>query len=453
MIPKEFLRRNKYLILIVATGILLRAIFFAATFYNFGDKGFYPHNSEDSEQYFQLARNLVLHNVFSLDSAPPFGNEIFRVPGYPFFISLFYRIIPAAWPAIIFQNLLAIAIVILIYAMAVLLFQNKSVALIAAGIYAFEPGVIYWNNQLLSETLFTFLIFLAAYLFLRNIMSRQKFILPTALSVGALVSFANYTRPTAQFTLLIFLIFVFLNLGAGRRNIVKSLCSALLILMSFAVLSAPWVIRNKIIANTYDFSSSSSDLGFRQYLWMMYENRGEDPTKLDLTGSELKLETVKYIARHPFSFLEVHLANLAPFFMGDSYFTAAATIYPPLERQRVTMETWFHSWNQIYDGFKNHKGAEAVLFFGGKAVLLLLNIFILAGIIYWFFLFKKKRIELIFLISLIYYFVLATGPRAYSRFRQAANPYIFILVALGIYWLREYLKSRKTKLIGTKNSV
>lgn len=440
----KFVNKHRSLLIILLVAFLLRVIFFGIILHNFGERGFYPDNSEDSVQYLQMTKNFIDYNVFSLGKEHPLEPDFFRVPGYPFYISIFYRIVPAVWFVMIFQNILALMAVILIYKICILIFNKKFIAVSASILYAVEPAVIYWNNQLLSETLFTFLILLNVYIFIRNIMIKKQYLLPSALAIGALTAFANYTRPTAQFMLFIFMLFSIVGVKLSFKNISRHLMVLILIVVSFGVLSAPWIIRNKALFNMYDFSSSSSAIGFRKYLWMMHVNRGENTEKVaQLEFSQLKSETIKYIIKHPLSFLEVHLSNIPPLLLGDSYFTVATIIYPPLEKQRVITENWLMSWQELNTFLYNHKGVEAVLFFGGKIILLILNLFSLAGIIFWLFIFKKHRASMLFLSFIIYYFILATGVAGYSRFRQPINPYIFILFGAGIYWFYSSIKGSK----------
>lgn len=444
---KEFLKRNRCLMLLLVAAILLRALFAIILFHNFGDEGFYPHNSEDAGQYLQMAKNFIEYDVFSWNESPPFDNHFFRTPGYPIFISIFYRIIPAAWFVIIFQNIIALGIIFLIYGIAMFLFQKKFIALTASLIYAVEPTVIYWNNQLLSETLFTLAVLLGVYIFVKNINIKNNYILPASLATGALFSLAIYIKPIAQFLLLIFLSFGLIILKMGVKPFLRYLISVTLIIISFFVLSAPWMIRNKILFGTYDFSSTASGTGFRRQLEIMYINTGdnmEDFKKIEI--SQEKIATVKYIAKHPLIFAKINLLSSMIFLMGDGYFTTATVIYPPLEKQRVVME-WWGSGRELTGFLSGHHGAEAVLFFGGKIIILFLNLFALAGIIFWFFKFKKNRAVIFLLLLIIYYFILASNRTSYSRFRQPVNPYIYIFVAAGIYWLADYLKSKfhKTK--------
>src|SRR5438552_2794258 len=42
----------------------------------------------DSGEYLRLARNLVEHGAYSLDTSPPFGPSIRRAPLYPWFLAL-----------------------------------------------------------------------------------------------------------------------------------------------------------------------------------------------------------------------------------------------------------------------------------------------------------------------------------------------------------------------------
>lgn len=427
---KDFIQQHKHLLIILLVAALLRAIFMGAILYNFGDKGFYPSINEDSEQYWQLAKNLVEHNIFSLNSSPPFIQESFRTPGYPFFISIFYRIIPAAWFIIIFQNIIALISISLIYKISKLLFNKRFIALLSALIYAVEPAVIYWNNQLLSETLFVFFLLLSVYLFVKYIFLAKRYLLSTGLILGGLLALASYTRTVAQFIIPIFIIF-----SLSFKNINQRIALIFLMVASFFVLSGPWLIRNKALINAYDFSGASKGVGFRRHMNMVYINLGGNAEDFQNDFPDrARSTTIKYLAKHPLAFGKLNFLSSIPFLMSDSYFTVASTIYPSLEKQRVIVE-WTGSWDRLKSFLFGHQGIEWILFFGGKVILLTLNLFAFAGVVFWARVFKKNRIVISFFTCLIYYFILASGVTAYSRLRQPVNPYIFILAAAGIYWL------------------
>lgn len=448
---KKFLKKHKWLLIILLAAVLLRLAFGAIVFNNFGDKGFYPAVNEDAGQYWQLSKNIVRHGVFSISESAPFENETVRVPGYPFFVSLFYRIYPAVWPVMIVQNLIALFNIVLIYAISMLLFRKKAVALIAGLIYAVEPAVIYWNNQLLSETLFTFITLASIYIFIRYVFIEKQHLIPTALAVGALIALANYTRSIAQFILFIFILFSFAIVKLNLRSISRNIIFVLLMVISFSALSAPWMVRGKILTGDYEFSSASTPVGFGRYLYLMYRNSGKsDEEFFQIKKSDMKAETVKYIAQNPLVFAKIHLLAFAPFLMGDSYFTVAGVMYPPLEEKRIITE-WLGSWQELKSFLLGHKGAEAFLFFGGKAILLVLNLFALVGILFWLFVFKKNRASALLFLLLIYYFILATGPSGYSRMRHPVNPYIYIFAAVGIYLLIKHIKSKK--ITANSNSI
>lgn len=428
---RYFIEQHKHILLILLIAVVLRAFFMGAILYNSGDKGFYPATSEDAGQYWQLAKNLVEHHGFSQDQSPPFTPEVFRTPGYPFFISIFYRIIPAAWFAIIFQNIIALVIILLIYKIVILLFEKKSIASLSALIYAIEPAVIYWNNQLLSETLFIFILLLSIFFFIKNVFLLKRHVLLTGLCLGSLLALAAYTRAVAQFSLFIFIIFSFLSFKKIRQRV------ALILIMvtSFFVLAGPWLIRNKTIINSYDFSAASRGIGFARYMYTVYINLGGDADGFQKNFRDRsKLTSVKYVLKHPLVFAKIHILSFVPFLMSDSYFTVASTIYPSLEKQRIITE-WNGSWNRLRSFWFGHQGIEGLLFFSGKAALLIMNFFAFIGIVFWFFIFKKNRMIALFFLCLIYYFILASGITSYSRLRQPVNPYIFIFAAAGIYWL------------------
>lgn len=122
----------------------------------------------DSGEYITLARNLVLHGAFSLgaDGTPP---TAFRPP-------LFSAMIAALWQAegepilavLIVNVILGSLTVCLTYLVARDKFDRRT-SLIAAGMLVLGPMTCLFTVTVLTETLFTFLVVLAIFLWGRGV--------------------------------------------------------------------------------------------------------------------------------------------------------------------------------------------------------------------------------------------------------------------------------------------
>jgi len=113
-----------------------------------GNDYFFP----DSFTYLAPARNL-LHGL-GFTSAN--GIETLRTPGYPLLLAAFgLRIVPM----IVFQHLLNVALAIAIYLFVMRRLGSRWIAITAAILFAIDTPTLHYANKILTETLFTALLF------------------------------------------------------------------------------------------------------------------------------------------------------------------------------------------------------------------------------------------------------------------------------------------------------
>jgi 4-amino-4-deoxy-L-arabinose transferase-like glycosyltransferase len=187
----------------------------------------------DTGQYLTIARNLAFHHAFSLgDSAS--GQLLptaHRPPLYPALIALFWWTdSPPVLAVMLLQSLLGAATVVLVYLIARDSF-NRTVAIIAGLAMALAPMTCYFTAVVLTETLFTFLLTLAIFLW-----GREKRVL-----AGIIFGLAALTRPG----LLFFLIALpMLALLPPLRRQWRTYLTIALVALG---LSSIWVIRNALV--------------------------------------------------------------------------------------------------------------------------------------------------------------------------------------------------------------
>lgn len=205
----------------------------------FGSRGFLAY-SDAFSFYLPLAKNLIENGVFSMSSAPPYIPDAYRTPLYPIFVSVFLWLRAPLLAVIFAQNILAGAMAVLIYRIGILIFDSRNIGLFAAIFMSIEPMSVYWNNLLMSDYLFAFLFILAFYYF---VLGRYYLF---ALTFGL----ATLTRSIGFYLFPIFLLFMLSNPIAKWKKIIFAA------LIFFTVLF-PWMLRNKIVFNTWQLSSAS----------------------------------------------------------------------------------------------------------------------------------------------------------------------------------------------------
>lgn len=211
-----------------------------------------PNVRGDAVEYYNYARNLIEHGVFSKappGTAPLLGDS-FRDPGYPVFLAGWMKVFGQwdSWYAAVLlsQALFSALTVVLMLALARRWMPLGWLA--AAGVLmAVWPHSVAMSSYLLSETLFGFLAALGLFL-LRVALDRRRAGWAAVSGIGfSLAALTNAVLvPFAP--LLALYLFV-------RKKASGAFCASLAI-AALAVI-APWMIRNSLLQTTAKDSSSS----------------------------------------------------------------------------------------------------------------------------------------------------------------------------------------------------
>jgi 4-amino-4-deoxy-L-arabinose transferase-like glycosyltransferase len=183
--------------------------------------------------YLKIARNIAFHHVFSLSDAAgePLLPTARRPPLYPALIALLWSgDSPPVMVVLLLQSLLGAATVALVYLIARDRF-NRTVAVIAALAMALAPMTGYFTAVVLTETLFTFLLTLAVFLW-----GREKLVL-----AGLAFGLASLTRPGLLF------FFIALPMLALLPSLRQQWRAYLTIAALALGLSSIWIIRNALV--------------------------------------------------------------------------------------------------------------------------------------------------------------------------------------------------------------
>lgn len=122
----------------------------------------------DSNTYHVVANQIAAGNgVTTPDGKPCF----YRLPGYPIFLAIYYKIFGANSKNVLWtQIFLAAFIPLLIFFLSLSLFPANLILAKAAGIYsAMHLGLILYSGFFMTETLFIFLFLIFAILFLMSV--------------------------------------------------------------------------------------------------------------------------------------------------------------------------------------------------------------------------------------------------------------------------------------------
>ncbi len=246
------------LIVILLAGLLVRALLW--TWF----AGLDLH--DDELDYDNLAVSLAQENAYRLQGQ----TTSIRPPLYPFAVSLVYRAVGVDQPADLararqvvraLQALVSLATVLLVYRLGSDLF-NKRAGLWAATIVCFYPSLLAYNNLILTETLFTFWLTLAVWLSVRYLQSgdwRWAVATGAAIGLGALSRSALWMFPP------VLALFWLVLVPAGWR---ARIIGPTLMVATFAVVIAPWAVRNTRLERTF---TTIDSMGGRNVMMGNYE--------------------------------------------------------------------------------------------------------------------------------------------------------------------------------------
>src|SRR3989344_3786665 len=123
--------------------------------------------TRDSLQYITLGENFLEGHGFSLRNSPPYVLTAIRTPGYPLFLAFSKALSGGYFLALVLQIAAYAGIVILTYRIAMMLFERKNLALVAAVLFFIDLGFISVALSFMSDALFAFFTVASLYLFLQ----------------------------------------------------------------------------------------------------------------------------------------------------------------------------------------------------------------------------------------------------------------------------------------------
>ena len=199
---------------------------------------------KDARQYVNYGYNIYFHGVFSKEFSSKPSPDSFRSPGYPLLISLAFMLDGKHfYPIVIYFQIILSTLLVPLTFLVGIRFLSLSWTLFAALLVAVSPHLISMTSYLLTETLFSFALLLAIYLFHQALEKKHLFYFIFA---GALSGFAYLTNETALFIPFLFVIILIYYIDRAQRiNISKKmLINISVYLIIFSLFPACWAWRN-----------------------------------------------------------------------------------------------------------------------------------------------------------------------------------------------------------------
>jgi len=194
-----------------------------------------PTKIADEQHYSRIAQNIVLGHGFAWEERQPTS---IRPPLYPALLAGVWALSPNNLQAVrVLQILLALGTVVLVYILGSRVY-GPAVGAWAAAVCWLYPSLIFFNFLILTETLFTLLLVAFVLLAVLLVQTSRTVFAPAcgiALGLGALTRSVLWPLPLILCPLLAVLI----RAPLGRR-----LTLPCLVLAGYALVVAPWSIRN-----------------------------------------------------------------------------------------------------------------------------------------------------------------------------------------------------------------
>jgi len=392
----------------------------------------------DSREYIELSDNLARDAAFGRGGEA----EIFRTPGYPFFlipVSLFGR----SWwrAAAVVQILIDVALVYLTFLLATMLCDRRA-GLWAAAFQAVATVSVVSSVRILSDGLFAFMLTLAVLLLAHHLRARATW---TLVGAAAAAGLACYVRPVGLvFCAVAVLVLLFRGLFARKGLRATGVFAGIVI-----VAVCPWIVRNYLTADHLGLSSVSAEAAFKfQAPAVLAETRGVSvdqarrimterlqdatagrtlsPGQLARTKLALGLAVVR---EHPGAYLRQHArGNLA---VALPAATDLLEVLGVTTGQQGTLEVWSHSGAAAAVRHYFRGRAWAMLLCAPLAALLLVKyvlVLLCAG--------RHVRYRMAawkwLVLGTILVMVLAPGPAGHPRFRVPVAPLLSLCAGAGL---------------------
>ncbi len=415
----------------------------------------------------------------------------YRTPGYPWFLALIYGLEGGPYAAVVVQSLLSLATLWLTVLLATRLLGESDLGWRVALFGAVEPLNLIHSHQLMSDSLFTLLILAAVCLFLQLLLApEQRRPLVRAVFGGLFLGGAILTRPVGTYFFALLLLWWLACWWGPHRPPVDSRLTlemeapspALPIrtsplrwapLLAFAAVAlltvTPWLVRNYLTFHRV-FLSTSADhnllitIGAQietarrapknatAYWQVRRELEQELTDQMTREGLEVDNEaaraayfrqwSLKAIKDHPSIALRFYLKGVVTQFFSD-----VPSFFELMGFTREKRSGWGALIQKgLRPALAQYFGPHWPIWVAAAMPLIIfdMTVYLLAlwGIVaLWR---SRSWFILLFMVSIIGYFLLTSAVAGLPRYRLPAMPYFITLAAWGWWQAFRYPKAMAT---------
>jgi len=387
----------------------------------------------DARGYHDLALKLLHTRSFD-----DFG--AFRTPAYPLFVAAIYAVVGAKpWVVLLVQIFISVGTGILVSAIAHRVTGSLQSAFITLVLAALNPLFPVMALQLMSETLFTFILAAALLVCIMAFEMRQSRRFAIA---GVLLGLTALVRPVSWYLPWVVAPFILLQPKNARTNNVKH---TFIFLGVFFLTLFPWQVRNYRTYRAYALATVA-DYNLLEYnaarVKSIIEEVSLDQAREELNQSVASTEhnpfararaqkraALSYIAQHPVTYAWYHIKGGVNMFVGTvkGELLIMAGRAPAHSASSVTAERLSERVARVVFNLKHEFYLTPLLLF---QLLIEYTGFVVGAIALFV---KKKGWLAAFFLSIVLYFFLTVGLVGSSRFRHPVMTAYFPVSAYGLW--------------------
>lgn len=446
---KEFIRNNKWWIIILATFLLVRIFLFATLWFSS------PNGWQTLYDQTQGARQVLLANWHeACDWHPPL---------YYFFTSAFLHFFGSQWFIYLAQLVLIFVSLILGYKI-LRFFFSENVSLITTLLVAAEPFLAWHNWLLTSENLYMPLFLAGLYYFFRFFVSIRSGRTGDLIYSAVFLALATLTRLNSLAMvpvlglLLLFLYFIRRLVGLnifGNISFRRLIAQLFAFNLIFFLILSPWVVRNKMVYGRFVFANVlQTNMYFYNVptLMMVKQNISQSEAcrivqtqtqaalgdnvgdqgdcskfsiaelnrQFDFYGSQSR----QYIMDNLALYSKIHITRALPFFLQPGYLDLASAYGVRYQKPDITASVLKGNYREVFNYLRDPDGLTFVYLFG---LLLwgLCSLAIFFGLIYSLLRDKNKFVFFMVAAVIALYTAFLCSPFVLARYRLPVYIFFF----------------------------
>jgi glycosyltransferase involved in cell wall biosynthesis len=337
------------------------------------------------------------------------------------------------------------------------LFGGFAAGIISAVLFAFNVTGIGNAPLILTDTLYTFLVALQLYFFIRYFLCRKR-ILYLLFSV-ALAGIGTLVRPIGMLWIIPCVFLIMIMFKEPLKNRIGHALAATVV---FCVILFPWMGRNKYLGAGFKLGTNIGDTLYFHNCSVLISKTSQDGFSSDEIRQKLMDEASREFTENPDKYPDEESKLNYKIKKAKEIIFENPIAYFKLHFRPFIMLPDIPSFFEVLGFTQSGKGTFSVLnqkgfiaavkhYFGGKLWLLLIvaPLMLIVAFTYLFFaiqllkwIVQRKWFLFFVFLAFVEYFLLLPGPISMPRYHLPALPFICVMAGMSICWLLNLRKAR-----------